>query len=188
MIDTEKKRGRPRIFDADAGIDTALQAFAVQGFDAVGVAELCAMLGIKPPSLYAAYGSKRALFDLVVARYGAATGEIYDAATAGATSLPDLRRRVLTAALELYLRDAGLGCLVMSTLSSTDDGDLRAALAQKIAMRRAAMVVRAVDLGASEDEARAEVMAISVAMMGLSAAARAGLDATALRGALNRLI
>ncbi|CTQ49739.1 TetR/AcrR family transcriptional regulator [Jannaschia donghaensis] len=188
MIATERKRGRPRAFDAETGLDIALRAFAQRGFDAVGVADLCALMGVKPPSLYAAYGSKRDLFDRAVARYGAGTAAVYDAAIAQATDLPDLRRRVLTAALDLYLRDAGLGCLVISTLSSTADPDLRDALSDLVAARRAGMIARAIALGATRPEAEAEVMAISVAMMGLSAAARAGLGAEPLRAALDRLI
>lgn len=187
MTDTEKKRGRPRAFCEEAGLDIALQAFAARGFDAVSVADLCALLGVRPPSLYAAYGSKRALFDRAIARYGAGTGAVYDAAIAAATDLPDLRRRVLDAALDLYLRDDGRGCLIMGTLSSTADPDLRAALSGMVDARRASMRARAAALGATEAEAEAEVMAISVAMMGLSAGARAGLDAAALRAAAARL-
>lgn len=187
VTDTEKKRGRPRAFCEEDGLDTALQAFAARGFDAVSVADLCALLGVRPPSLYAAYGSKRGLFDRAVARYGAGTGAVYDAAIAAATDLADLRRRVLAAALELYLLDGGRGCLIMGTLGSTADPDLRAALSEMVAARRRAMRVRAHALGASEAEAEAEVMAISVAMMGLSAGARAGLGAGALRAAAARL-
>ncbi|WP_179378567.1 TetR/AcrR family transcriptional regulator [Jannaschia marina] len=188
MSTKEKKRGRPRAFDVEAGLDVALKAFAARGYDAVGVADLCAQLGVKPPSLYAAYGSKRRLFEMAIARYGAGTAAIYDAATAEATDLPDLRRRVLTAALDLYLRDGGLGCLVLGTMASTAEPELRATLGGIVEARRDAMVARAMALGADEAEARAEVMAISVAMMGLSAAARSGLDAEGLRAALDRLI
>ncbi|SFI97000.1 TetR/AcrR family transcriptional regulator [Jannaschia pohangensis] len=181
-------RGRPRTFDAEAGVDLALRAFARRGYDDVSVSDLCDALAIKPPSLYAAYGSKRALFDRAVARYGAASGQVYEEAISGASDLADLRRRVLLAALDLYLRDGGVGCLVLGTLGSTGDSALRDDLGAIVAARRAAMMARAMELGADADTARAEVSAISVAMMGLSAAARSGMDDQTLRTAALRLI
>ncbi|MEM7710104.1 MAG: TetR/AcrR family transcriptional regulator [Pseudomonadota bacterium] len=185
-IDT-KRRGRPRGFDAEAGVVVAAQAFAARGYEAVGVAELCEALGIRPPSFYAAYGSKRDLFDRVVARYADGTGPVYDEAIAGARDLVDLRRRMLDAALGFYLRDGGVGCLVMASLGATGDADLRRALCEQVAARQAALEARARDLGADTEEAARVVAAISVAMLGLSAAARAGMDAAALRGAVDLL-
>ena len=178
-------RGRPRTFDVEAGLETALRVFAARGFDDVSVAELCDLMGVRAPSLYAAYGSKRALFDRAVARYAAETGAVFARAIDGAGNLADLRRRVLDAAVTLYARDGGMGCLVMGTMGSTGDAALRAALADMVEQRRRSMVARAVAL--EVPEAEAEVQAIVVAMMGLSAAARAGLDARGLRDAAMRL-
>lgn len=166
----------------------AQAAFHATGYDALGVADLCRLLSIKPPSLYAAYGCKRALFDRAVARYGADSAAEYGAACERATTLAGLRREVLETALGLFLRDGGVGCLVLSTLASTGDADLRAALCAVMAEIKAAMATRARALGASEAEAAAEVAAIVVGMMGLSAAARAGMAATDLRAALDRIV
>jgi AcrR family transcriptional regulator len=62
-------RGRTRTFDADAALDRAVDLFARRGYEGTSIAELTAVMGINPPSLYAAYGNKRKLFDLVVERY-----------------------------------------------------------------------------------------------------------------------
>ena len=187
-VATDKKmRGRPRRFDTEAGVAMAARAFAKRGYDGVGVAELCAALEIRPPSFYAAYGSKRGLFDRVVARYAEGTGPVYDAAIADARDLGELRRGMLEAALALYLRDGGVGCLVMSSLGATGDVELRRALGEMVVARKASMEARAVELGADAEEATRLVAAISVAMMGLSAAARAGMDEAELRGALRVL-
>lgn len=179
-----RPRGRPRSFDAEAGVALALDLFARQGYDAVGVAQLCARLAIRPPSLYAAYGSKRALFDRAVARYADRTGPVYAAAIAAATSPADLRARVLTVAVDLYTSDAS-GCLVLSTLTATADVDLQAALAAILNGRRAAMTARLRALGACDADTQSD--AITVAMMGLSAAARAGMDRPTLRRILDSL-
>jgi AcrR family transcriptional regulator len=62
-------RGRTRTFDADAALDRAVDLFARRGYEGTSIAELTAVMGINPPSLYAAFGNKRELFDLVVERY-----------------------------------------------------------------------------------------------------------------------
>lgn len=62
-------RGRTRTFDADAALDRAVDLFARRGYEGTSIAELTTVMGINPPSLYAAYGNKRRLFDLVVERY-----------------------------------------------------------------------------------------------------------------------
>ena len=48
-------------------METALALFHERGYDAVGVAELSQATGVKPPSLYAAFGSKQGLFERAVA-------------------------------------------------------------------------------------------------------------------------
>ncbi|TDK28817.1 TetR/AcrR family transcriptional regulator, partial [Rhizobium deserti] len=53
-----RPRGRPRRFDPDQGIAVAQRLFHARGYDAVSVADLTDALGINPPSLYSAYGSK----------------------------------------------------------------------------------------------------------------------------------
>lgn len=181
------KRGRPRGFDVEAGLAAARDLFAWKGYDAVGVADLCSVLGIKPPSLYSAYGSKRALFDRVVETYLRESGVVYGEAIEAAQDLADLRKRVLGAATDLYTKDGGNGCLVIASLGATRDDDLRRDLTEIVEARREAMVARALTFGVSREEAAAEVAAISVAMMGLSAAARAGMPEAALRSALDRL-
>ena len=64
-----KPRGRPRSFDTDEAIDTAMKLFHGRGYDAVGVAELGEKLGITPPSFYAAFGSKAGLLERTLKRY-----------------------------------------------------------------------------------------------------------------------
>lgn len=62
-------RGRPREFDADQALDRATDTFWRQGYDGTSITDLTASMGISAPSLYAAYGNKRQLFDKVMDRY-----------------------------------------------------------------------------------------------------------------------
>lgn len=60
---------RPRGFDEDAVLDAAMNCFWERGFEATSVRELAAEMGIASPSLYNAFGDKRALFRKVLEHY-----------------------------------------------------------------------------------------------------------------------
>lgn len=62
-------RGRPREFDAEKALDTALMLFWRHGYDGTSLAALTGSMGINVPSLYAAFGSKEMLFHKVLDRY-----------------------------------------------------------------------------------------------------------------------
>ncbi|AWN52876.1 TetR/AcrR family transcriptional regulator [Methylobacterium sp. 17Sr1-1] len=63
------ERGRPRRFDRTDALDRALMAFWRKGYEATSMGDLVAAMGINSPSLYAAYGSKEALFCEAVQHY-----------------------------------------------------------------------------------------------------------------------
>ncbi|WP_067489754.1 TetR/AcrR family transcriptional regulator [Actinomadura hibisca] len=64
-----KSPGRPRSFDRDAALEQALREFWRNGYEATSIAALTGAMGIRPPSLYAAFGDKRKLFAECVHRY-----------------------------------------------------------------------------------------------------------------------
>lgn len=55
-------KGRPRAFDRAQALHSALEVFWRRGYAPASVAELCAAMRINPPSLYATFGNKAALF------------------------------------------------------------------------------------------------------------------------------
>ena len=71
MVTKKQSRvpGRPRRFAPEQAISAAKVLFHQKGFDAVSVAEVTDYLGINPPSLYAAFGSKAGLFSRVLNEY-----------------------------------------------------------------------------------------------------------------------
>jgi len=61
--------GRPREFDRDAALDAAMRVFWIKGFSAASMNDLCDAMGIRSPSLYAAFGDKEALFSEAIDHY-----------------------------------------------------------------------------------------------------------------------
>jgi AcrR family transcriptional regulator len=61
--------GRPREFDRDAALEAAMLLFWRKGFAMTSMNDLCAAMGIRSPSLYAAFGSKEGLYLEAVDRY-----------------------------------------------------------------------------------------------------------------------
>lgn len=67
-------RGRPRGFDRDRALEQALRVFWEHGYQGASMTALTSAMGIKSPSLYAAYGSKEELFREALALYAATEG------------------------------------------------------------------------------------------------------------------
>lgn len=62
-------RGRPRKFDLDEALNTALNLFWRHGYEGTSIAALAEAMGINVPSLYAAFGGKEELFQKTVDHY-----------------------------------------------------------------------------------------------------------------------
>lgn len=182
MVTTKKvrKRGRPSGFDRNEAINAALELFWQKGYDGVGVAELGEAIGINPPSLYKAFGSKHGLFEEAVQRYIAEDrGGFLPRALAGAETLKDAVSNLLVEAAKSYTnRKNQPGCLVLSgTINSTDSE----ALATTDAHRRATKTYLAktfVGYGAQDANSLADY--VLIAMTGLSCAARQGINRNTL--------
>jgi AcrR family transcriptional regulator len=63
------KTGRPIGFDRDAALEAAMLLFWQRGYEGTSMADLTHAMGLNPSSIYAAFGDKHTLFQLVVKRY-----------------------------------------------------------------------------------------------------------------------
>jgi AcrR family transcriptional regulator len=107
--------GRKRGFDRDEVLDQVTRAFWRDGYQATSVADLTATTGVNPPSLYAAFGDKHALFTEAVARYQQTYGAFTTRALEEEPTARQAVERVLTeAAIEYTTPDRPKGCLVLS--------------------------------------------------------------------------
>jgi AcrR family transcriptional regulator len=106
---------RPREFDRATALHQAMHAFWEHGgFDRTSVSQLTAAMGISSPSLYAAFGGKRGLFDEAVACY-AERPSVPVAQALTAPSGRDFLRQTLELAVTEYTSDEHpLGCLINS--------------------------------------------------------------------------
>jgi AcrR family transcriptional regulator len=64
-----KRAGRPRGFNEDQALESAMHVFWRKGFEGASLNDLTAAMGIHPASLYQAFGNKRTLFEKALARY-----------------------------------------------------------------------------------------------------------------------
>lgn len=62
---------RTREFDTEKALDAAMQVFWEKGFEAASLSDLTSSMGIQRPSLYAAFGDKKELFESTLRRYNA---------------------------------------------------------------------------------------------------------------------
>jgi TetR/AcrR family transcriptional repressor of nem operon len=60
---------RPREFDEETALEAAMACFWRRGYEATSMRDLVRSMGISGPSLYNAFGDKRALFKAALERY-----------------------------------------------------------------------------------------------------------------------
>ena len=131
----QQTRGRPRSFDRDKALRLAMQVFWNKGYEGTTMADLTAAIGVKAPSLYAAFGDKNALFREAIDFYSATTaiGPI-NALKEGKGMREDLHN-MLQASVALYADPAnGKGCMVV--VSAINCAPENAAHAEEMTVRR----------------------------------------------------
>ncbi len=130
-LSAPRGKGRPRAFDRDQALLHALAVFWKRGYEPASVAELCTAMGIKPPSLYAAFGNKATLFLEAVAHYETL---FWDATWERMNDEPDVVRAIgeffHSSASILTEPEAPCGCMVVlaAVNVSQDAGEVTAAL------------------------------------------------------------
>lgn len=135
--DASRTPGRPRNFDMDQALQAAMLLFWRYGYEGTSLAQLTEAMGIKPPSLYAAFGSKEQLYQAVLARYGQQEGDGMAGILAEPGPIRPLLERLLCEAARLFTQpERPGGCLIAS-------GALRCGDVQGLAFEATASLRRA---------------------------------------------
>jgi AcrR family transcriptional regulator len=112
-------RGRTRSFDRDEALDRAVAVFWEHGYDATSVATLTDAMGIGAPSMYAAFGDKRALFEEVLDRYLTTYGAFTERALAEEPDAHNAVERLLREAARAYTGPGHpRGCLLITAATN----------------------------------------------------------------------
>ncbi|MEU5627605.1 MULTISPECIES: TetR/AcrR family transcriptional regulator [Streptomyces] len=127
-----RTRGRPRSFDRATALEAALLAFWEHGYEATSVSDLTRVMDIGAPSLYAAFGDKRSLFEEVVQEYGARYGSFGDRALAEEpTARAGVARMLREAAAEYTAPGRPHGCLVIHAAANCSTAEVEESLRQR---------------------------------------------------------
>jgi AcrR family transcriptional regulator len=130
-----KARGRPKSYDPDQALWAALEQFWAGGFTATSLDALAASTGMNRPSLYAAFGDKKALYLKTLTRFTETLRAALGDELFRHKSLADALSHFYRAALDIYFdgTDGPRGCFVVCTApaEAITDPDIRMML-QKI--------------------------------------------------------
>ena len=181
---------RPRAFNEEKVLDVAMQCFWRRGFEATSVRDLAEEMGINGPSLYNAFGDKRALFARALGRYAERWMreriERLDREASGKSAI----QLFLQELIERSIKDKERrGCLIVNSALeiSPHDAELREVIAsylQEIEM----FFLRSLERGQRAGEIQATIDARDTArhflgiVLGIRVAARSRPERTLLDG------
>lgn len=172
---SETRRGRPRAFDPETALRQASDAFKTSGFAATSLDDIVRATGLNRPSLYAAFGDKKALYVAAIERLWADISAQFDRLEARNLPLQESIRTILHASLDAYLTgERPRGCLAICTAATeaVNDDDIRAALAKVLDLMDARIADFYARAGVNDAESRARLVA--GVMHSMSIRARAG--------------
>lgn len=189
-------RGRPREFDRELVLRRAMDAFWTKGFDACSVSDLVDAMGINSPSIYAAFGSKEALYRETIELYvnaegGAALRRLQEGGT-----LREGLEAMFDTSIELFTAGRhSRGCMIFFGGASIgpEHAELQKLL-QRLRQRMAGLVearfTEAIGQGELPPHADASALATlcMLAFSGLSAQAANGAKKAELRVGIAQLL
>ncbi len=130
------KRGRPRGYDPDTALTQAMTLIWDQGYAETSLDDLTQATGMNRPSLYGAFGDKKALYLATLAHYREASNQAMDHVLSHDEPVRAMLTRFFKAVLGFYLSGATgqRGCFMIgtATASAVLDPEIRTALRQSL--------------------------------------------------------
>lgn len=107
--------GRHRSFDTEHALEQAMLLFWERGYEATSMADLSTAMGLKPPSIYSAFGNKEALFERCTDHYIQYIAAYAVRALEEEPTVAKALRRYVSEAIEAFCTDdRPKGCLLIS--------------------------------------------------------------------------
>lgn len=179
---TSRRPGRPRAYDPERALEQVTQTFWQTGLSGTSLDDLTAATAMNRPSLYAAFGDKKAMYQKALAHYGELGQAVLDGALS-AESFQDALLQAYRAAIAFYVATdkPARGCFLISTatVEAATDADIRDLLIEGIRRVDAtfeARIRRAVAAGELDPETDAALLSqlATAVLHALAVRARAG--------------
>ncbi|EKF17022.1 regulatory protein tetr [Nitratireductor pacificus pht-3B] len=176
------RRGRPPAYDREAALMAIAEAFRLRGYAAASLDEIASAAGMNRPSLFAAFGNKKAMYLAALEDYRRRMREAVSPVLESEGALADVLTRFFDAVIGFYCEGVAPGCLVLCTATAeapADDeiADALTATVDEIEAQLSARIGR--------DEAAGDVAGLAQLMVslliGIAVQARAGADESALK-------
>ncbi len=182
--------GRPLEFNPDAALDAAMNLFWRKGYENTTMQDLLDAMQLSKSSLYQAFGSKQALFERCMTRYGDfMTGQLRVALDDAPSGVAFIRQFLESVLDEARVVCEPRGCLVLNTANEFARRDPRITEAVTGGLGRFHdVLLAAVKRGQREGDISpghdAETLAdyLVSSMSGLKTLSKAGADETSMRG------
>ena len=187
--------GRPKEFDRDEALASAMDVFWRRGYEAASVSELLSAMGISRQSLYDTFGDKRRVFLAAIEHYATNNvGRVCGALEAEGSPLGNVRgllRAVARDAMEGGPDGRRRGCFVVNTAVEfgADDPDVARVVRRCVddihtAFRRTFERAKAAGELPSTADATRLTHAVTHAMNGFAVFSRLGMDEAAAENVL----
>jgi TetR/AcrR family transcriptional regulator, copper-responsive repressor len=195
-VTPRKPRGRPREFDREQALETAMRLFWNRGYEPTSISDLTSAIGITPPALYGAFGDKKRLFLEAVQHYEQGVGCFArKALTEEPTAEFAIHRLLLDAVKSFTDPKSPKGCLVVlgATNCATESADVFEAIAERRRTAERAVQARIAAgqmAGELSDNTDVEALAclVTAILYGLALKARDGAPRARLRAAIDQVM
>ncbi|MBS1063846.1 TetR/AcrR family transcriptional regulator [Gluconobacter wancherniae] len=189
-IAPRRPSGRPRSFDREVALEAAMRLFWKYGYEGVSFQQLTAVLGIGAPSLYAAFGNKKALYREALDRYVDMRGASDLSFMEDARSPREAVCLLLDGTARGLVDPAGeVGCMLNTGMiaSHPDHEDLARDLAQRRAQFRA-LLIDTLQRWMSRERATRLSFYVTAVMQGMAIQARDGFRQAQLQAVVDEAL
>lgn len=190
------RTGRPRKFDRDIALEAAMNIFWAKGFESTSLADLRDTLNLSSASFYAAFGSKKELFEECLSLYTQTCGEVTSYLDNDSVRPREAMQNMLNHLIEVQTSSTSpLGCMaVLSGLNCCDDNkdveELTYQVRNKTTEAILRCVIRAIGKGELPEDINADAYALMIDsfVKGISIKAKDGYKKKQLQEAVGLLL